>query len=52
MSLPWLQEVLHGCEAHPAACQEAERRRQQTEEERQAQARSLDEQIAAPSRRR
>src|SRR5205823_12307203 len=48
MSLPWLQEILHGCEAHLAARQqEAERRRQQAEEERQAQARSLDEQIAA-----
>ena len=48
MSLPWLQEILHGCEANLAARQqEAERRRQQAEEERQAQARSLDEQIAA-----
>ena len=48
MSLPWLQEILHGCEADLAAReQEAERRRQQAEEERQAQARSLDEQIAA-----
>jgi hypothetical protein len=48
MSLPWLQAILHGCEAHLAARQqEAERRRQQAEEERQAQARSLDEQIAA-----
>src|SRR6266702_6565558 len=40
MSLPWLQEILHGCEANLAA-------RQQAEEERQVQARSLDEQIAA-----
>src|SRR5215471_13629405 len=40
MSLPWLQDILHGCEANLAA-------RQQTEEERQAQARLLDEQIAA-----
>jgi len=40
MSLPWLQEILHGCAANLAA-------RQQAEEERQAQARSLDEQIAA-----
>ena len=48
MSLPWLQEILHGCEANlEARQQEAERRRQQAEEERQAQARSLDEQIAA-----
>src|SRR6516162_5575334 len=48
MALPWLQEILHGCEANLAARQqEAERRRQQAEEERQAQARSLDEQIAA-----
>src|SRR5262245_28072641 len=48
MSLPWLQEILHGCEATLAARQqEAERRRPQAEEERQAQARSLDEQIAA-----
>src|SRR5262249_56658537 len=48
MSLPWLQEILHGCEANlEARKQEAERSRQQAEEERQAQARSLDEQIAA-----
>src|SRR5499426_225581 len=48
MSLPWLQEILHGCEANLAARQqEAERSRPQAEEERQAQARSLDEQIAA-----
>jgi hypothetical protein len=48
MSLPWLQEILHGCEAHLAARQqEAERILKQAEEERQAQARSLDEQIAA-----
>jgi hypothetical protein len=48
MSLPWLQDILHGCEANLAARQEAaERSRQQTEEERQAHARSLDEQIAA-----
>ena len=48
MSLPWLQDILHGCEANLAARQqEAERSRQQAEEERQAQARSLDEQIAA-----
>ena len=48
MSLPWLQEILHGCEANLAARQqEAEHRCQQAEEERQAQARSLDEQIAA-----
>jgi hypothetical protein len=48
MSLPWLQAILHGCEANLAARQqEAERTRQQAEEERQAQARSLDEQIAA-----
>src|SRR5215467_7420022 len=48
MALPWLQEILHGCEANLAARQqEAERSRQQAEEERQAQARSLDEQIAA-----
>src|SRR5262249_55088771 len=47
MSLPWLQEILHGCEANLAVRQqEADRRRQQAEEERQAQARSLDEQIA------
>jgi hypothetical protein len=47
MSLPWLQEILHGCEANLAARQqEAKRSRQQAEEERQAQARSLDEQIA------
>src|SRR4029453_7366624 len=39
LSLPWLQDILHGCEANLAA-------RQQAEEERQAQARSLDEQIA------
>src|SRR6266852_4864480 len=48
MSLPWLTDILHGCEANLAARQqEAERSRQQAEEERQAQARSLDEQIAA-----
>src|SRR5262249_50410038 len=48
MSLPWLQDILHGCEANLAARQqEAEHCRQQAEEERQAQARSLDEQIAA-----
>src|SRR5262249_30711886 len=41
MALPWLQESLHGCEANLAA------RQQEAEEERQAQARSLDEQIAA-----
>ena len=48
MSLPWLQDILHGCEANLAARQqEAERTLKQAEEERQAQARSLDEQIAA-----
>jgi hypothetical protein len=41
MSLPWLQEILHGCEATLAA------RQQEAEEERKVQARSLDEQIAA-----
>jgi hypothetical protein len=41
MSLPWLQDILHGCEANLAA------RQQEAEAERQAQARSLDEQIAA-----
>src|SRR5262249_19848641 len=46
MSLPWLQEILHGCEATLAARQqEAERTLKQAEEERQAQARSLDAQI-------
>jgi hypothetical protein len=48
MSLPWLQEILHGCEASLAARQqEAKHTRQQAEEERQVQTRSLDEQIAA-----
>jgi len=48
MSLPWLTDILHGCEANLAARQqEAEHSRQQAEEERKAQARSLDEQIAA-----
>jgi hypothetical protein len=48
MALPWLQAILHGCEANLAARQqEAERTLKQAEEERQAQARSLDEQIAA-----
>src|SRR5215831_10677012 len=48
MALPWIQEILHGCEANLAARQqEAERSLKQAEEERQAQARSLDEQIAA-----
>src|SRR5712691_10825099 len=47
MSLPWLTDILHGCEANLAARQqEAERTRQQAEEERKVQARSLDEQIA------
>jgi len=41
MSLPWLQEILHGCEANLAA------RQQEAEEERKVQQRSLDEQIAA-----
>src|SRR5215475_10389439 len=41
MSLPWLQEILHGCEANLAA------RQQEAEEERQVQQRRLDEQIAA-----
>ena len=41
MSLPWLQEILHGCEANLAA------RQQEAEEDRMVQARSLDEQIAA-----
>src|SRR5262249_58506181 len=46
MSLPWLQEILHGCEANlEARKQEAERSRQQAEEERQAQHRQPDEQI-------
>jgi hypothetical protein len=46
--LPWLAEVMAACEANLATRQqEAERSRQQAEEERQAQARSLDEQIAA-----
>src|SRR4029453_13046493 len=43
MSLPWLQDILHGCEANLAARQqEAERHRQQAEEGRQAQARARD----------
>ena len=41
MSLPWLQDILHGCEANLAT------RQQEAEEERKVQARSLDEQIAA-----
>src|SRR6266581_3615450 len=41
MSLPWLLDILHGCEANLAA------RQQEAEEERMVQARSLDEQIAA-----
>ena len=46
--LPWLAEVMAACEANYAARQQAaERSHQQAEEERQAQARSLDEQIAA-----
>ena len=40
MSLPWLQDILHGCEANLAA-------RQQEAEEERVQQRSLDEQIAA-----
>src|SRR4029453_14822940 len=48
MALPWLTDILHGCEANLAARQqEAERHRQQAKEERQAQAQPLDEQIAA-----
>ena len=48
MALPWLQDILQGCEANLAARQqEAERTLKQAEEERKAQARSLDEQIAA-----
>jgi hypothetical protein len=39
MSLPWLQEILHGCEANLAE--------RQQEAERKVQARSLEEQIAA-----
>ena len=46
--LPWLAEVMAACEANYAARQHAaERCHQQVEAERQAQARSLDEQIAA-----
>src|SRR5262250_1915076 len=46
--LPWLAELMAACEANLAARQqEAERTLKQAEEERQAQARSLDEQIAA-----
>ena len=41
MSLPWLQDILHGCEANLAA------RQQEAEEERKVRQRSLDEQIAA-----
>ena len=41
MSLPWLQAILHGCEANLAA------RQQEAEEERKVQQRTLDEQIAA-----
>jgi hypothetical protein len=41
MSLPWLTDILHGCEANLAA------RQQEAEEERQVQQRRLDEQIAA-----
>jgi len=48
LALPWLQDILHGCEANLAARQqEAERTRQQAEDERKVQARSLEEQIAA-----
>ena len=48
LSLPWLQAILHGCEATlTARHQEAKRTQKQAEEERQAQARSLDEQITA-----
>jgi SWIM zinc finger len=48
MSLPWLQDILQGCEANLAARQqEAERSRQQAEAERKVQQRTLDEQIAA-----
>src|SRR5262249_56759960 len=48
LSLPWLHEILHGCEANLAARQqEAERRRQQAQEERQAPAPAPGEQNAA-----
>src|SRR2546425_5225035 len=40
MSLPWLTDILHGCEANLAA------RRREAEDERMGQAQSLDEQIA------
>jgi len=46
--MPWLTDILHGCEANLAARQqEAERTRQQAEEEKKVQARSLEEPIAA-----
>ena len=41
MSLPWLTDILHGCEANLAA------RQQEAEDERKVQQRRLDEQIAA-----
>src|SRR5215510_16071590 len=41
LSLSWLQDILHGCEANMAASQ------QEAEEERKVQQRTLDEQIAA-----
>jgi hypothetical protein len=48
LAMPWLTDILHGCEANLAARQqEAERTRQQAEEEKKVQARSLEEPIAA-----
>jgi hypothetical protein len=48
MALPWLQDILQGCEANLAARQqEAERTRKQAAEAEQVQQRTLDEQIAA-----
>ena len=34
MSLPWLQDILHGCEANLAARQQEAERAEQAEEER------------------
>jgi hypothetical protein len=48
LALPWLQDILHSCEANlEARQQDTERARQQAEEEKKVQARSLEEQIAA-----
>ena len=48
LAMPWLQDIMVSCEANLAERQQAaERTRQQGEEERKVQARTLEEQVAA-----